>query len=443
MKILFVENRYKTYLWERISQEYLQLGHEVHFIIQNHEFTTQNSNFKVHKIAYPFKNKFDLNPEEIQRYKKVIQSNRGLNYFGIKHNSFIAYYGDEIHKIIDKVKPDLAFGESTLFHELLVIEACRNKNILYLHPSSSRYPKNRFSFYKYDTLEPFKGSGEVLPQDEAIKLANTVGKRKALPDYMTVSRESPNKKQLFLDKVNLIKGYYSGEKYNTPSPLHKFFLGRKFAKIIESYELKANDRLPENKGLKIMYAMQMQPEANIDVWGYPNNNQSKVIERMIFSLGEEDIIIIKPNPKSKYEIDDSLLRLIDNNPRKVYALSHKIGMNLIWDEIDVVITVTGTVSIECILNNKPILMFGWGLQTKQKNCIQIKNEKDISLILSIIRDNSFPKLTEKEQGEFINELIATSYKGINGDGLHNLHYINDNENLDNLKSAYLDVLKHL
>ena len=223
MKILFVENRYKTYLWERIGQEYLQLGHEVHFIIQNHEFITQNLNFKVHKITYPSKNKFDLNTEEIQRYKKVIRSNRGLNYFGIKHNGFIAYYAGEIDKIIDTIQPDLAFGESTLFHELLVIEACRNKNILYLHPSSSRYPKNRFAFYKYDTLEPFKGSGEVLPQDEAIKLANTIGKRKALPDYMNVSRATSTRKELFLDKVKLIKGYYSGEKYNTPSPLHKTF----------------------------------------------------------------------------------------------------------------------------------------------------------------------------------------------------------------------------
>lgn len=443
MKILFVENRYKTYLWEKIGQEYLKLGHEVHFIIQNHEFITQNSNFKVHKIAYPSSNKSDLTAEENQRYKKVIQSNRGLNYFSIKYNGFIAYYGDKIEEIIDRVQPDLAFGESTLFHELLVIEVCRNKNILYLHPSSSRYPKNRFTFYKYDTLEPFKGSGEALHQDEAIKLANTIGKRQALPDYMTVSRATPSLKELFLEKVKLIKGYYSGEKYNTPSPLQKFFLGRKFAKIIESYEIKAKDKLPENKGLKVVYAMQMQPEANIDVWGYPNNNQSKVIERIISSLGKEDVLIIKPNPKSKYEIDHPLLNLIDNNPKKVYALSHSIGMDLIWDEIDVVITVTGTVSIECVLNNKPSLMFGRGLQTKQKNCIQIKNEKDISLAFSKIKENIFPKLEQKDQGAFINELIATSYKGINGDGLHNLYYIMNKENFNNLKKAYEEILNYV
>ena len=88
-------------------------------------------------------------------------------------------------------------------------------------------------------------------------------------------------------------------------------------------------------------------------------------------------------------------------------------------------------------------MFGWGLQTKQKNCIQIKNEKDISLVFSKIRENTFPTLTDKEQGAFINELIATSYEGINGDGLHNLHYISNKENFNNLKNAYLDILNYV
>ena len=53
-----------------------------------------------------------------------------------------------ISNAIEKIKPDLVFGESTLFHELLVINACKSRGILYLHPSSCRYPTNRFSFYK-------------------------------------------------------------------------------------------------------------------------------------------------------------------------------------------------------------------------------------------------------------------------------------------------------
>jgi hypothetical protein len=443
MKILFVENRYKTYLWERIGQEYVQLGHEVHFIIQNHEFTPQNSSFKVHKIAYPSKNKSNLTSEEVQRYKKVIQSNRGLNYFGIRFNGFIAYYGIEIEKIIDKIQPDLALGEATLFHELLVIDSCKNNNILYLQPTSCRYPKNRFSFYKYETMEPYKGSGEVLLEKEAIKIANLIGKRKVLPDYMGKPLATPSKMELFFDKVKLIKGYYFGEKYNTPSPFYKIFLDRKFAMNIDNYESKANDKLPKNKGLKVLYPMQMQPESGIDVWGYPNNNQSQVIERIISALGDDDLIIIKPNPKSKYEIDNSLLNLIDNNRKKVYPLSHNIGMDLIWNEIDVVITVSGTVSIECIFDNKPILMFNNCLQTNQKNCVQINNDSDMSFYFSKIRNKTYPKLTENEKAVFINELTAKSYKGINGDGLHDLYYINERENYDNLKSAFLDILIYL
>ena len=75
MKILFVENRYKTFLWEQIGMEYIKLGHEVHFIVQNHNFTPKNLNFKIHKLPYPKSNRKNIRPEKIQRYKKVILRN--------------------------------------------------------------------------------------------------------------------------------------------------------------------------------------------------------------------------------------------------------------------------------------------------------------------------------------------------------------------------------
>lgn len=440
MKILFVENRYKTYLWEIVGEEYLKLGHEVHFIVQNHRFTPKNVKFKVHKLDYPSANKENVTAEEAEKYKKVIASNRGLNYFGIQNNGFIAQYGDVIEDIVAKVNPDLVFGESTLFHELLIIEACKKRDILYLHPSSSRYPKNRFAFYKYDTLEPYKGSGERLELQEARKLAYLIGERKDLPDYMDVSREVPSKMELIMDKINLIRGYYKGERFNTPSPFYKKSLGSKIDKIIGRYEQLAHRELPSNQGLKVMYAMQMQPEANIDVWGYPFSNQAKVLKKIVGGLGENDILIIKPNPKSKYEIDEQIIDLIETSTSKICALSHSIGMDLIWDKIDAVVTVTGTVSIECVLNNKPVLMFGWGIQSKQKNCIQVKDQDDIKLALEQIRTASFPVLSEDEKVEFVNELLSTSYMGINGDGLHNLSYLKNEQNWKLLMKAYKEIL---
>src|SRR5690606_3988020 len=97
-----------------------------------------------------------------------IKSNRGLNYFEVENEDFIYHYDQQITTLINKIEPDLVFGESTAFHELLVIKACKQSNILFLHPSSTRYPSKRFAFYKFDTLTPFKGSGDCFKQEDAI-----------------------------------------------------------------------------------------------------------------------------------------------------------------------------------------------------------------------------------------------------------------------------------
>lgn len=441
MKIFFVENRYKTSLWEKIGEEYVKLGHEVHFIVQNHRFTPKKSIFEIHKIAYPYSNKKDVSSENYERFKHIIQSNRGLNYFGIKHSGFIEYYGKLVNKIISMHKPDLVFGESTLFHELLVIDSCKENNILYLHPSSSRYPKNRFAFYKYDTLEPFMGSGETLPETEAETLAETIGKRQRLPDYMNVKIQKISNFTKVIDRLGLILNYYLGEKYNTPSP---------FTKLKKNYLTKQNiknwDSLAskiDSSNFNILYPLQMQPEANIDVWGHPYNNQAKIVQWIITQLKDGQRLILKANPKSKYEISNELIEFVKLNPTKVTVLEHAVSMNDIWDDIDFVVTVTGTISIECILDNKPVAMFGWGIQTDQKNCMQINFETSLQLIINKILNRTYPTLNKKEKGGVVNSLLKTSYYGINGDGLHNKYYLALSANMESLVCSYKRILNHV
>lgn len=47
MKILFVENRYKTGLWEVIAKEFEHKGHEIFWIVQNPMFKPSFGNVTV------------------------------------------------------------------------------------------------------------------------------------------------------------------------------------------------------------------------------------------------------------------------------------------------------------------------------------------------------------------------------------------------------------
>lgn len=433
MKILFIENRYKTKLWELVADK-LKDEHQIYWLVQNHIFIPSFSNVK--KLLYPnekYKNKVYDND-----ILKIISSNRGINYFGIKNDDFIFHYRDQINQYLEDINPDVVFGESTLFHELLVINACKRKKILYLHPSSTRYPKNRFSFYLNDSQIPYLGSKEKISNDAAIEILDSINRRDSLPDYVSNLNMEISFKRKIKDKLLLTISYILGERFNTPSPFRKYQLNRKSSKRKKIWDKFSTEISSiSNEYFYILYPLQLQPEANIDVWGYPNNNQTELIKNILFQLKPDEKLILKPNPKSKYEISDELISLIQSKTDKLILLSHETNMSDIFHLVSLVVTVTGTISIECMLSNKPIIMFGEALQTKQKNIVKLKCSKDsIRTTVDLIKNGSFPKLSIDERLNFIKEVISTSYEGINGDGMHNIFLLQDNLNKTFLLNAY-------
>lgn len=436
MKILFVENRYKTGLWEVIAKEFEHKGHEIFWIVQNPMFKPSFGNVTV----LPFPKKMKLEKIYTPEIQKIIDGNRGMNYFGIKSDDFIFWYEKEVEKAIQSIKPDLAFGEPTLFHESLVINSCKKRNILYLHPSTTRYPNNRFSFYLNDTQEPYKGSNDLMAHDTALKTVEAIRTRQALPDYMSVLRYKLTRLDWIKDKLRLSLAYYFGERYNTPSPFTKRKINSHYAKNVLKWEEIAVGTTKIENGFHVLYAMQMQPEANIDVWGYPYNNQTKVIQQIINDLRGSEKLILKPNPKSKYEISDELLALVKSNSERIIVLKHSSKMTDVWSKTDVVVTVTGTIAIECVFDNMPVIMLGEALHTKQKNCYHLRSGESMQPIFKQIQKGDFPRLTIEEKVEYLQKLMQTSFEGTNGDGLHNSHYIKDADNLIKLKTAYTNIV---
>ena len=156
----------------------------------------------------------------------------------------------------------------------------------------------------------------------------------------------------------------------------------------------------------------MQPEANIDVWGRKYRDQTKLVEEISRNLPKGAVLYVKPNPKSKYELSEDLIALVLEN-KNIIPLSHATKMDHILPEIDLVITVTGTIAIECILGNKPVITLTKTINNEASNCIYVE---DLSAQLpQIIKDAEsyrFGTVTNQEKIDFINILNKTSYKGL-------------------------------
>ncbi|MEJ1221497.1 hypothetical protein [Sediminicola sp. 1XM1-17] len=434
MKLLFIENRYKTFFYDKIADQLAKSGHEIHWLIQNKQFLP-SGDFEKFVIEYPTEKSVHF--EEDEAVEEVIRSDRQINHFGKKDTSYFYYYNSVIKKYLKNLNPDYVFGESTAFHELLTIANCKNQKIPYLNPSTCRYPIGRFSFYKYDSLEPYKGSNEELSIRDAEEVIDQIINRKTVPDYM---KPSPVSKQRILeDKLKKLISYAKGEKYNTPSPIVKYKIEKKKKRNIEVWDDSAKKLIDNCSSYKILYPLQMQPEANIDVWGKKYRDQTNLIRRLADILPDNCLLYIKPNPKSKYELTNELISLV-NNKANIISLHHSTKMDNVLPHMNLVLTVTGTIAIECILSNKPIATLVKTINNKAGNCEFISIlENDLMSIINRI-EKKYSPLTNQEKIDFINVLNRSSYKGIISDPFSDKNCMSPN-NIADLVKAFESILK--
>jgi hypothetical protein len=409
MKLLFIENRYKTFFYESLANNLERDGHTIYWIVQNHDFKVGVGQSNV--IPYPKNGNQSI---DTTFFKDILESDRQINFFYKKNKGYIPYYYTRIKKIIEEINPDFVFGESTAFHELLSIKICKEKNILYLNPSTCRYPTGRFSFYKYDTLIPYGGSNETLEEDTVLSIIDSISNRKVKPDYMSVKKKSVNHK--IRDKFKLIKSYYKGEKYNTPSPLIKYNKDKEIKALIPKWNAISTNDI-DSKKFAVLYPMQMQPEANLDVWGRKYRNQLDTLTQIHQQLKDNEVLYVKLNPKCKYELSENLIDFV-NNSKNVIALHLNTKMETVFNDFDLIITVTGTIAIECILTNKPVITLIETLYNTNKNCKFITSMNELTSIIKNVKLNLFPKITLKEKVHFINLLTKTSFNGVVNDPLN-------------------------
>ena len=326
-----------------------------------------------------------------------------------------------------------------MFHELLTGKYCKELGVKYLNPLPCRYPTGKFSFYLYDTLEPFNGCNEELPREEVLSIIDNIVNRKISPDYMKPVQMINLEK---LDnKIKKIKGFYLGDKYNTPSPFVKIKIEKQKNKTKDVWDNLATKEIEKSGKFKILYPLQVQPEENIDVWGRERRNQLEVIKEITDNLPSNTVLYVKPNPKPKYEVDAEMITYLSNHKR-IKMLKHSVSMSSVFNDFDLVVTVTGTVAIESILSNKPVVNLIKTLNNTIRNCIFLDNLEKLPMIYDKVRQGIFPKATEEEKITFINLLNKTSYYGNVSDILSDKNCVEET-NINLITKAFEDVINRL
>ncbi|UTW46021.1 hypothetical protein KFE80_03760 [bacterium SCSIO 12696] len=421
MRFLFVENRYKTFFWEAIAESLISKGHEIFWLVQNKNF--RPSSGVVYQLPYPRKK--DLVDDEFEAGSALsfIKScDRNINYFG-GSSAHYRFYFERISEALNEISPDVSVGEPTLFHELMVVDWCNKNCVPYLHPSSPGYPTGRLTVYSGWTKSSYAGSGDEVSVEDCISLIKEISERNVVPDYMkdlgAEKRELPRPGSV-RDKIRILSAYLSGERFNTPSPIRKFKLNKLLSGKRESWNLisEAKSTALGDKCV-LMYPMHMQPEANIDVWGNAWRDQTDLIRRLADMLPDDWILAVKPNPKMKYELTKELLGVVSSEER-VVPISLDVKMEDFIQRVDAVVTVTGTIAIECLLSRIPVATLGPSVVKGYRGVFSSADLYlgDLSCLrgfLKEVQSGSWTSATTEEMVGFVKSAYSETFSGLVSD----------------------------
>jgi hypothetical protein len=403
-RVTFIENRGKTVFWSAVADELVRRGHVVSWIVQNPLEAPKAEGWQVVTLRFPGA----ADQRRDAPIPGAVETDRGRTLFGAGKGHY-AHYQAEIDRALDALNPDVVIGEAALFHELLTIAACRERSISYVHPTGTRYPGGRIVIFEGDTQTPAAGSGETWPEAQLEAFAEALRTGTTLPDYMRIPGRSAGllrKAQLLAGQARTLAGRMGGERYNTPSLARKMALAWGLRHNLETW--RSLERAPE-AGPVILYPLQMQPEANIEVWGRPFHDQVAVIERCLVALPTTGQVAVKANPKAKYEVSEALLQLARSD-RRVVLLPLDWRMPQSQAVAIGTVTVTGTVGYEAVFGRGRCISLCHPMITEMfPNLSADTPEEAVERLLSDpVAGMGSPEMTRI----LLERIIATSFPGV-------------------------------
>jgi hypothetical protein len=442
LRILFVENRYSTLLWEQAAAGLQQAGHEIHWMVQNRRFLPPGP--RVALLPFPRR---PLPPASLTpTLEAIARTDRAMRYFGVTPAHY-PHYQAHIDAVLDRVAPDLVFGEATQFHELMTIASCKSRGIPFLAPGVTRYPVGRLAFWRDDSFDPVGGSGETLPESQANAMLDQIGQRSVRPSYMAPPQQGLRVKAMRMrEQLRIARGWLEGERYITPSPWRRMALDRERTAAMQSWDRLAEERrtAPVFATLAredwVLHPLQLQPESNIDVYGQPWNDQASTMVRAAKALaGSGARLVVKPNPKSKYEMCHALVEAA-RSQANILPLPHAFPMGEVFPKAPLVLSVTGTVILESIFAGKPVCVLGNHTMSRLPGVTRIAEPEAIAATLAQAHDGQARTATRAEAVDTLQHLHATSYDAMLWDPIAQPHLFQP-EALERLRRAFVDVAR--
>ena len=288
-------------------------------------------------------------------------------------------------------------------------------------------------------MEPAVAGPDRLDRETAMKMVQTILDGGRRPLYMQQPRglaATRRRMQWFQTRFSIWRGRLAGEVHNTPALSDKLRLWRH--QRVNKRRWDAMARPTASPRTTILYPLQMQPEANIEVWGAPYSDQVELIKRLADAAPAGTTIAVKSNPKWKYEVDDRLLSLMEAR-RDIVPLPRSMAMDDARAATAGAITVTGTIGHEAVFGLNSCISLRHPVLTE--HFPQFAAGTPEEAVEKLLRNPDAARGNPDLGAELLQYFYAHSFPGYILDPF-NWPFVLEATNVDILANAFLHCLEH-
>jgi hypothetical protein len=200
----------------------------------------------------------------------------------------------------------------------------------------------------------------------------------------------------------------------------------------------------------VFFPLHFQPEATTLPHGGIYENQLIVVNHLLSMLRNDQLLVVKEHPayysytKSESIKDyrnNNFYRFLNSHP-KIIFLNHNTDSNKLIKGSSFVATVTGTVALEALYENKICVLYGESIYSQLPNVIVKKNITD-EILTELLNNgiNISEKTYRKELLIYLNMLQKFSYKySLPRTYYNRKNLVNDDLNLNLLAKVIVDIV---
>lgn len=254
---------------------------------------------------------------------------------------------------------------------------------------------------------------------------------------------------LFFRLITSIKNYYKYEKngiFDTNLYLrirlnfeHYFELWREW--FFNKYQIrffnitKTKDIIPDNY---ILLLLQVTPESSINTFERFFIEQEKVIDLVRLNMPSNYTLLVKEHPAMRGMRSSSWYKKM-RYKSGVKLVTHKLNTQALVEKSKLVVTVTGSVGIECYHMDKPVLMFGKNFISYFVDTLNgFNNLKET--IFRLINKKNFD--TDDEKIVKVGQLYNVGYDFFIHEPFH-FEKVMTKQNIDNFLDAILNHIQRV